>query len=144
MFNYIKWFLGMAALIVLTIIAFVPFANAEDYKCFAELYPKETAEARIVGLGDTITINGIQYRVMAEAKHPGQESWIQWIDAGDIDDVCDFAMFFAILEDGNVGAEFHFCDKAFELIGNYCLENQVDIDDVLHLAEPLNKPKIKA
>lgn len=139
--SYCKWFIGMAILMALTIIGFVPFADAEEYKCFAELYPDKTTEVNITTLGGTITVNGVKYRVMAEVKHPTQNSWIQWIDSGELDDVCDFAMFFAFNKDGQIGADFHECEKAFEMVLNYCSENDLDINDFLHSAEPL--PKVK-
>lgn len=143
----LKCTLIIMALMSLVVFVFSLVVDAgEKYKSFAELHPYKALESGIAALGGTATINGVKYRVMAEAKHPEKEIWVQWIDAGEFDDVCDYAIMFVFMDDGEIGAEAYSCERAAKVIEQYCLENGVSINDVFHIAEPLipSKPEIEA
>ena len=116
-------------------------AVAEDeYQCAAELYPEAAKAGNFLKLGESMVFEGITYKVIAEAKSPEKELWIQFIDTDQVkplDGNCDFAMQL-ILQDGKmyVGQSFH-CAEIMMQLSQYCAAKGLELDKFIH------KPKVK-
>ena len=109
------------------------------YKCFAELYPEKARQSKTPALGEIVTdnTNGKQYRVMAEAANPEKDEWVQWIDIGPMDNICNYAVFIYFTEGGDVNFLVADCDGATEIIKEDCAKEGRNIDDIIHHAEPI-------
>ena len=44
------------------------------------MYPEKARQSKTPALGKVVTIDGEQYRVMAEAANPDEDEWVQWVD----------------------------------------------------------------
>ena len=110
--------------------------KADDYKCFAELYPERAKQAQIPTLGEIVTRNGKKYRVIAEADHPEVDQWVHWMDVEPLDGVCTYAISFKFRPDGSLSFKVWECEKITEIIKQYCEKEGRNIDDMKHYAEP--------
>ena len=148
--NYLKWFVGIVALIILTVFAFVPFADTEEkYKCLAELYPEQAKVIGVPKLGDLIIgaeDEGKKHRVIGEAKKLKELVWFQFIDTewsepGYLDNQCD-AVLRLYVSEGAIHIDGFFTpEEVYPSIIRYCYDNGIKMEDFIHKAEPLKPDK---
>jgi len=100
------------------------------------LYPEIAINFNIAGLGKTITLKGYVMKPIVEVKHLTVNTWVQWIDVAKdnvFDGICDFALSITINKDGILELKTLSCNQAFQIIDNYCLNNDINIEDFLHI-----------
>ncbi len=143
MFNRILNSAGFWLLIFVLSVVGLKFAIGEvnDYKSFAEIYPKhaETLDAKKLG-GVKVGRIGFKYRVMAECRQdkPDYTLWIQFIDKARVgnqfNNQADFSIYI-MLENGRPSISTKkSVDVALNDIVNYCLKNKLKVKEFMHVA----------
>ena len=132
----------MRYFILILILLIATTVNAGEYKSLGTLYPELTKELELPDLGETK--NGD--RVIAEAKHPKANLWVQFIDCGcekELDDNCDYVIQIE-LHKGKLHLLRFDCMRMLETLMRYCQKNGILLQDLIHFAEPLKlKPTIQ-
>ena len=128
--------------ILLTIIISLVLATpalADEYKCAAELYPEAAKAGSFMKLGESVTYEGITYRVVAEAKDPDQELWLQFIDTDyaldtSLDGKCDFVMQVLLIDGIMYAGKPFLCDEIMEQLSQYCASRGIELEAFIHKA----------
>ncbi len=129
--------IGFCLLIFVLGIIAIRIAKVEvnDYKCFAELYPEEAKELRLVKLGEIQEGELRKYRGMTECKHLKTLLWIRFVDVvdinGEFDNNCDFALYIEIQDRKPLMAATS-CMDALKDIAGYCLNEGLDVKEFMH------------
>ena len=138
--RFINWALTLLSILFfLTCFMFATAVDAkEKYQCFAELYPELAEKHHIPGLKESYVYDdGVEYFVLAECKHLTRNSWFIWFDISNfspddkLDDICDKAIGLLLI-DGQLIVRALPCDHAFEMVHNYCKDNNISLKEFVH------------
>ena len=133
------WFITLISTMLLVCFVFAMVVDAEEkYQCFAGLYPELAEKHQIPKLNETYTYeDGVEYFVLAECKHMIRDTWFLWFDISDLspnnklDGFCDTAISLQII-DGELIIRALPCDHAYEMVFNYCKENNIGFKEFIH------------
>jgi len=137
--TFIVWSLSMLSAMILVVFIFAMVVDAEEkYKCFAELYPELAEKQHIAALNKSYVYDdGVEYFLLAECKHMVRDSWFLWFDVsnmspnGKLDGFCDTTISL-LLVDGQLIVRALPCDHAYEIVHNYCKENNINFKEFVH------------
>ena len=126
-----------------TQVATAPISG--DYKCLAELHPKAAKEADIPKLGGTFETEGDKFRLIGEAKHLTGNKWSLFFDhtlyGEPLDNKCDSVVTAVLIGDKFFISSPYSLEIGLRMLGKYCEENKIDINDFIHKAKPLKLPE---